>query len=86
MFNSSYRPIIYNCELSTDGSYVVGLEVKEGTFSFVNENTVLEDPLRDGYTFGGWEATVVVDGETKTVIYQTSEIPALENGTKLVAI
>lgn len=86
MFNSSYRPIIYNCELSTDGSYVVGLEVKEGTFSLVNENTVLEDPLRDGYTFGGWEATVVVDGETKTVIYQTSEIPALENGTKLVAI
>lgn len=85
MYNSSYRPEVFGCVME-DG-YVKELTIVEGTFGHVSSNSILADPLRDGYTFGGWQMTVVDEnGVESTIVVKTADIPALIVGNKLVAI
>lgn len=81
-WNSSYRPVIWGCTLSEDGSYVASVTIGENTVENKKEENVIVSPKRAGYTFGGWSATV--DGVE--VVYQASEIAKAPVGTVLTAI
>jgi uncharacterized repeat protein (TIGR02543 family) len=81
-WNSSYRPVIWGCTLSEDGSYVVSVTIEEGTVDNKKEGNVIISPKRNGYTFDGWSATV--DGVE--VVYKASEIKNVPLGTLLTAI
>ena len=79
-WNSSYRPVIYNCVLFEDKSYV--LYVEKGTISNLTSETILSDPIRDGYTFAGWG-----NNSTTTIpAYTSDNISEADNGRKLYAI
>jgi len=80
-WNTSYRPVIWGCELSEDG-YVASVTIGEDTVYNKKADNVIVSPKRAGYTFGGWSATV--DGvET---VYTASEIATVLVGTVLTAI
>ena len=79
-WNSSYRPVVYGCELSEDGAYV--LYVKKGTIANLNSNNSLSDPVREGYKFVGWGTN-----STATVpAYTSDNLSEADNGKKLYAL
>ena len=79
-WNSSYRPVVYGCELSEDGSYV--LYVKKGTIANLNSSNSLSDPVREGYKFVGWGTN-----STATVpAYTSDNLSTADNGKKLYAL
>lgn len=50
-WNRYNRPIIWNCTLSQDKTYVVSIDKR----NIVNTKSYgLSNPFREGYTFGGW--------------------------------
>lgn len=87
-WNSAFRPTILGCNFATDdnGMYVVSFTKNVQTL--LNFNSVegssarYSDPVRQGYSFGGWQAT---DGEN-TVVYQTNQLSTVPDDTELVAI
>lgn len=87
MFNSSYRPIVFGCELSEDKTYVVSITITSSTFTNVTSTTTIENPERKGYTFKGWKTIIKdEDGNDKEYTYSSSDIPNLLTGVKLEAI
>jgi len=81
-FNSSYRPIFWNCTLSDDNSYVVSVTVGDDTLDNAKATNGISNPSRDGYLFSGWATE---QGST-TVAYTSSNIAEATNGTVLYAI
>ena len=79
-WNSSYRPVVYNCVLSEDNSYV--LYVEKGTVSNLTSNTTLADPIREGYTFVGWGN----NSTTEVPAFTSANLSEADNGRKLYAI
>ncbi len=53
-WNSSYRPVIWNCVLSENKDYVVSFEKKAGGITHKNDSNTLSAPIRDGYVFVGF--------------------------------
>ena len=81
-WNSSFRPVVWGCTLSSDNAYVVSLEVTENTFSNQMANDGLfTAPEREGYTFLGW-ATV----ENGEVVYSAEKVVDASAGTILYAV
>jgi uncharacterized repeat protein (TIGR02543 family) len=80
-WNSSYRPVIWGCEISEEG-YVVSVTIAEDTVYNKNTDNVIVSPKRAGYTFAGWSATV--DGVE--VVYTANEIAKAPVGVTLTAI
>lgn len=81
-WNSSYRPVIWGCVLSEDGSYVVSVTIGEDTVYNKKTENVIVSPKRVGYTFAGW--TAMVDGVEVT--YSANEIGSAPIGTQLTAV
>ena len=54
-WNSNYRPVIWGCTLSEDGSYVVSFTKSERSFDNSDDRNGFSDPLRTGYVFAGWQ-------------------------------
>ena len=54
-WNNENRPVIWNCTLSSDKSYVVSAYKSSG--SIINASNGLTAPTREGYSFGGWYTT-----------------------------
>lgn len=79
-WNSSYRPVVYNCELSEDFSYV--LYVEKGTISHLNSNSSLSDPVRAGYVFIGWGTS----STASVPAFTSANLSEAESGRKLYAI
>ena len=79
-WNSSYRPVVYNCVLSEDNSYVIYVE--KGTVSNLTSNTTLCDPIREGYTFLGWGN----NSTTEVPAYTSENLSEADDGRKLYAI
>ena len=79
-FNGSYRPVIYGCELSSDGSYVVSFAV--GVIQ--NEAAPLAEFLqaRDGYEFLGWSQSP----SATEAQYTGSAVTGAPDGTRLYSI
>ena len=53
-WNSSYRPVVWGCALSEDGTYVSRVT---GNVTFSNAINGIAAPVRRGYTFAGWGTT-----------------------------
>ncbi|MCD8208722.1 MAG: leucine-rich repeat protein [Bacteroidales bacterium] len=92
--NSSYRPMVWGCELAEDenGLYVYSVTVTEDTFSNVVRLDPTEDetegyeklcgePTREGYTFAGW-ATAEGGGP----VYAAEGIDQVPVGTTVYAV
>ena len=68
LWNSSFRPIIWNARLSTKGDYVVSfVKSVENCSLIVNDrvafSTRLGDPYREGFKFAGWTTVSGTDPE-----------------------
>ena len=92
-WNSSYRPVVWNCTLSEDKSYVVSVKVtengienrvievnKDGTAS--EDVTEISAPERAGYAFKGWATTAdAIEAE-----YDVRGVLTADAGTTLYAV
>lgn len=83
-WNSAYRPVYTGCTLSEDKTYVVSFVKTENSLINVTEKTAAGDPERAGYTFGGWK--LVAENSEEDVIYKSSELAAVADGSRLEAI
>jgi uncharacterized repeat protein (TIGR02543 family) len=81
-WNSSYRPIIYGCTLSDDGSYVVSINFSVETSDNCNESNVVVAPARAGYTFLGW----TTEEGTSTPQYAAEDLISITGNVTLYAI
>lgn len=81
-WNSSYRPTVWGCNISEDGSYVISLTIKEGTILNRNSSNTVSAPERDGYTFGGWGA----NSTAQTPLYTSETLTDAPNGKTVYAI
>lgn len=86
-WNSSFRPVVWGCEVSEDGAYVVSIAVTDSTFTNTyvfydeKENNVFTAPRRKGYTFTGWATE-----EGGAVVYAADKITEAPVGTTLYAV
>lgn len=80
-WNSSYRPVLYGCELSEDKSYVVSITVSEDTLLYGDAGGSFT-PAREGYVFVGWTRTK----GTSTVDFTAEEISKITEPTVLYPV
>ena len=86
-WNSSFRPVVWGCVLSEDKTYVVSVEINDGTltntYTFYDEkvNNVFSGPRRSGYTFAGWATE-----QGGAVTYKAEDIADAEKGTTLYSV
>ena len=81
-FNSSYRPIIWNCVISEDGDYIISFEKTANSIKNKNDSNVISDPVREGYEFRGWGTT----SSAMSGSYTSENLTEADNGRKLYAI
>lgn len=86
MWNSSYRPEVWGCEMSDDGLYVVSVTVGEGSinnaFSIEAYQVTVSAPYRTDYYFGGW----TTKEDSNEAEYSADKITKVPAGTKLYAV
>ena len=80
-WNSSFRPVIWGCTLSSDGSYVVSFVKSADTVDNFDAINGIQAPVRAGYTFTGWSTT---DGGA--VAYDAASIMDAPDGSTLYAV
>ena len=81
-WNSSYRFVVWDVELSEDNSYVVSLTVSDNTVTNVHAKGEISEPVRKGYTFVGW----AISADSTTADYAANAIMNVPVGTKLYAV
>ena len=81
-FNSSYRPIFWGCGLSDDNTYVVSFTKSDNNPDNVDENNIISNPEREGYTFEGWSTIL----NSTSVAYTTDTVATAPAGTVLYAV
>ena len=81
LWNSSWRPVIYGCTLSSDKSYVVSVVKQENNVTNTYATGGISAPERSGYTFMGWATS-----EGGSAVYTAAEIASVANGTTLYAV
>lgn len=78
-WNSSYRPVVYGCTLSGDGTYVVS--VTTGGLKYATALGGLTPPVRDGFDFVGWATE-----EGGEAVYGMNDLARLADGVTLYAV
>lgn len=87
LFNSSYRPMIFGCELSETNDYITSLTINENTFMYFNEKTIAFDPERADYRFVYWSGLIKDENGNEVLKeFTTNEIYKLPVGTVLTAV
>ena len=81
-WNSSYRPVLWGCELSEDMTYVVSYTVSVNKISNADALGATFKPERAGYTFLGW---ATAEGSTE-VVYTAEQLSEIAEGTVLYAV
>ena len=81
-WNSSYRPVVWNCNLSEDKDYVISLVMQEKGVTNKNDTNEISAPLRVGYVFAGWGA----NSSATTPEFSADQLQTAENGRRLFAI
>ena len=81
-WNSSYRPIVWGCNISEENDYVVSLNKTSNTVLNRNSINTISDPVREGYTFGGWGA----NSSTTSASYTSETLTEATNGRTFYAI
>lgn len=81
-WNSSYRPVVWGCDLSWDKSYVASFTKSEESFSYVSEQKPLSTPYRPGYEFLGW----ALEAESDEIAYTAEDVVSAPDGTVLYSV
>ena len=81
-WNGAYNPVVWDCTLSEDGSYVVSIEVKENTFENFGDATIARAPIREGYVCIGWATSA----DSQSADYAVLDVCDAPAGTTLYAI
>ena len=81
-WNSSYRPVVWNCTLSEEKEHVVSFEKKLGGIAHKNDSNTLSDPIKEGYIFIGWSKSA----DSTLPDYTSQNVTNAENGFTLYAI
>ena len=81
-WNSSYRAILWGCELSADKSYVVSFTKDKNLDDNLSSPNATLAPEREGYTFAGW----ATDEAASTVVYSAAQLAEIPNGTTVYAV
>ena len=81
-WNSSYRPVVWNCALSEEKDYVISFEKKDGSVVNRNASNVIAAPMREGYTFLGWDTSSTATQPA----YTADTVTEAPNDKKLFAI
>ncbi len=79
-WNSSYRFVVWGCEL-TDG-YVNSVVITESNITNSFAVGEIAAPRRDGYTFVGWS----LSADSEEIAYEASKILEVPVGTKLYSV
>lgn len=82
LWNSSYRPAVWNCTLSENGDYVLYFEKSATSITNRNTSNKISNPVRHGYTCIGWDTNAAATKAT----YQTDKLTEATDGRKLYAI
>lgn len=81
-WNSSYRAILWGCELSEDNSYVVSYNKDINHHDNLSSPNATLAPEREGYTFSGW----ATDASATKPDYDALQMAEIPNGTTLYAV
>ena len=81
-FNSSYRPIVWNCTLSEDGVYVTKTKIANNGITNAHAINGIVAPERNGYEFCGWAS----ESGSDEISFTASEILSVPEGTVLYAV
>ena len=79
-WNSSYRPVVWGCDISPDG-YVVSFELTRTSVENFTIAAAPSAPVREGYAFLGWASEA--DGAAQ---YTMDELGSLPPGSTLYAV
>lgn len=79
-WNSSFRPVVWNCTLSDDGAFVRSVTVGEiaNGYAWLGFSA----PARNGYTFLGWAKTP----DATVAEYGVGDLMKIEKGTVLYSV
>ena len=80
-WNSSYRPVVFGCKLSTDKSFVASIKLTDGAYDNLDATNVTFAPSRDGYKLLGWS-----DKENGAVVYTAENMINAPKDTVLYAV
>lgn len=80
-FNSSYRPVVWGCTLSENGSYVVSFTAGADSISNTKAKNGIADPYQAGHTFAGWATEAA-----GAVAYTSANVAEAPAGTVLYAV
>lgn len=80
-WNSARRPIVYGCNLSEDGTYVVSVELDEASIAY-HSGKVITAPQREGYYCIGWATTP----NATEAMYKVEELADCPKQTLLYAV
>ncbi len=75
-WNSVYRPVVWDCGLSEDATYVVSFNKNEYSFDNTDALNGISEPYRMGYDFLGW--STIEDGAVEYTT--TTELISAPNG------
>lgn len=78
-WNSSFRPMVYGCTLSSDGTFIVS--VTTGRIEYQTALGGLSAPYREGFDFMGWATD-----QSGEVRYGANELSSVPAGRTLYAV
>lgn len=81
-WNSSYRPVVWNCVFSVDNDYVESVIIAKDGISNFDAVLGITEPVRMGYVFVGWSKSA--DGSS--IDYSASMIADVQEGTTLYSV
>lgn len=81
-WNSSYRPVVWNCALSEDKTYVVSVTMSENGILNPLAKGGISAPERDGYKFKGW----TTEENSTDVEFSAEELTLVEKGVTVYAV
>lgn len=81
-WNSSYRPVVWGCTLSEDGTYVASVTIEANSLENVMANGGFTAPQRAGYVFIGWATSATATEHA----YTASEIVNVPVGTTVYSL
>lgn len=81
-WNSSYRPVVWDCTLSEGKDYVVSFTKGETTIENKNMSNTLSLPTREGYECIGWHTNAAAT----EAVYTMQTIVDVTDGRRLYAV
>lgn len=81
-WNSSYRPVVWDCTLSEGRDYVVSFTKGETTIENKNASNTLSLPTREGYVCIGWHTNAAAT----EAVYTMETIVDVTDGRRLYAV